>query len=71
MEGVGKDRVGRLLAVPTPANAGSDPLGDNMNQWVLPTIAVLLLGYGAVSGRLQSTVVTQARPRRASATSNP
>jgi hypothetical protein len=42
-----------------------------MNQWVLPTIAVLLLGYGAVSGRLQSTVVTQARPRRASATSNP
>jgi NhaP-type Na+/H+ or K+/H+ antiporter len=31
-----------------------------MNQWVLPTIAVLLLGYGALSGRLQSTVVTQA-----------
>jgi sodium/hydrogen antiporter len=31
-----------------------------MNQWVLPTIAVLLIGYGAVSGRLQSTVVTQA-----------
>jgi sodium/hydrogen antiporter len=31
-----------------------------MNQWALPTIAVLLLGYGAVSGRLQSTVVTQA-----------
>jgi hypothetical protein len=29
-----------------------------MNQWVLPTIAVLLIGYGAVSGRLQSTVVT-------------
>ena len=24
-----------------------------MNQWVLPTIAVLLIGYGAVSGRLQ------------------
>ena len=31
-----------------------------MNQWALPTIAVLLIGYGAVSGRLQSTVVTQA-----------
>ena len=29
-----------------------------MNQWALPTIAVLLIGYGAVSGRLQSTVVT-------------
>jgi NhaP-type Na+/H+ or K+/H+ antiporter len=31
-----------------------------MNQWALPTVAVLLLGYGAVSGRLQPTVVTQA-----------
>ena len=31
-----------------------------MNQWALPAIAVLLLGYGALSGRLQSTVVTQA-----------
>jgi sodium/hydrogen antiporter len=31
-----------------------------MNQWALPTIAVLLIGYGAVSGRLQSTVITQA-----------
>jgi NhaP-type Na+/H+ or K+/H+ antiporter len=31
-----------------------------VNQWALPTIAVLLLGYGAVSGRLQATVVTQA-----------
>ena len=31
-----------------------------MNEWALPTIAVLLIGYGAVSGRLQSTVVTQA-----------
>jgi sodium/hydrogen antiporter len=31
-----------------------------MNQWVLPTIAVLLIGYGALSGRLQSTVITQA-----------
>jgi hypothetical protein len=31
-----------------------------MSQWALPTIAVLLVGYGAVSGRLQSTVVTQA-----------
>jgi NhaP-type Na+/H+ or K+/H+ antiporter len=31
-----------------------------VNQWALPTIAVLLLGYAAVSGRLQSTVVTQA-----------
>ena len=31
-----------------------------MNEWALPTIAVLLLGYGALSGRLQSTVITQA-----------
>ncbi|HEX5881025.1 MAG TPA: cation:proton antiporter [Actinomycetota bacterium] len=31
-----------------------------MNEWALPTIAVLLIGYGAVSGRLQSTVITQA-----------
>jgi hypothetical protein len=31
-----------------------------MNHWVLPTIAVLLIGYGALSGRLQSTVITQA-----------
>jgi sodium/hydrogen antiporter len=31
-----------------------------MNQWALPAIAVLLLGYGALSGRLQATVVTQA-----------
>jgi NhaP-type Na+/H+ or K+/H+ antiporter len=39
---------------------GSNPGGENVDQWALPTIAVLLLGYGAVSGRLQSTVVTQA-----------
>jgi hypothetical protein len=25
-----------------------------MNQWALPTIAVLLIGYGALSGRLES-----------------
>jgi NhaP-type Na+/H+ or K+/H+ antiporter len=31
-----------------------------MNQWALPTIALLLIGYGALSGRLQSTMVTQA-----------
>ena len=31
-----------------------------MNEWALPTIAVLLIGYGALSGRLQSTVITQA-----------
>jgi sodium/hydrogen antiporter len=31
-----------------------------MNKWALPTIALLLLGYGAVSARLQTTVVTQA-----------
>jgi hypothetical protein len=30
-----------------------------MNQWAIPTVAVLLIGYGALSGRLQSTVVTQ------------
>src|SRR5215213_2479496 len=53
------DRVGRLLAVPSPVSAGSDH-GGSMNQWALPTIAVLLIGYGALSGRLHSTVVTQA-----------
>jgi NhaP-type Na+/H+ or K+/H+ antiporter len=31
-----------------------------MNEWALPTIALLLLGYGAVSARLQTTVITQA-----------
>jgi sodium/hydrogen antiporter len=31
-----------------------------MDEWALPTIAVLLIGYGALSGRLRSTVVTQA-----------
>src|SRR5438445_62899 len=31
-----------------------------MNLWVLATVAVLLLAYGAVSARLQSTPVTQA-----------
>src|SRR5215212_8046392 len=31
-----------------------------MDQWTLATVAVLLLAYGAQSGRLQSTPVTQA-----------
>jgi hypothetical protein len=31
-----------------------------MNQRAPPTIAVLLIGYGALSGRPQSTVVAQA-----------
>jgi sodium/hydrogen antiporter len=31
-----------------------------MHEWALPTIALLLLGYGAVSGRLKTTPVTQA-----------
>ena len=31
-----------------------------MQQWVLPTIAVMLIAYGAVSGRLQRTPVSQA-----------
>jgi sodium/hydrogen antiporter len=31
-----------------------------MNEWALPTLAVLLLVYGALSARLQTTVVTQA-----------
>jgi NhaP-type Na+/H+ or K+/H+ antiporter len=31
-----------------------------MNQWALPTVAVALLAYGAVSGRLRSTPVSQA-----------
>jgi sodium/hydrogen antiporter len=31
-----------------------------MGDWVLPVIAVLLIGYGATSARLASTMVTQA-----------
>jgi sodium/hydrogen antiporter len=31
-----------------------------MNQWALPAIAVMLIAYGAVSGRLQTTPVSQA-----------
>jgi hypothetical protein len=31
-----------------------------MSQWALPTIAVMLIAYGAVSGRLRSTPVCQA-----------
>ena len=31
-----------------------------MSQWALPAIAVMLLAYGAVSGRLRSTPVSQA-----------
>jgi hypothetical protein len=31
-----------------------------MDQWALPTIAVALLAYGAVSARLRSTPVSQA-----------
>jgi NhaP-type Na+/H+ or K+/H+ antiporter len=31
-----------------------------MDDWALPTIALLLIGYGAVSARLQTTVVSQA-----------
>jgi sodium/hydrogen antiporter len=31
-----------------------------MSQWALPAIAVMLIGYGAVSGRLATTVVSQA-----------
>jgi hypothetical protein len=31
-----------------------------MHEWGLAGIALLLIGYAAVSGRLQSTVVTQA-----------
>jgi NhaP-type Na+/H+ or K+/H+ antiporter len=31
-----------------------------MHQWALPTIAVMLLAYGAVSSRLQTTPVSQA-----------
>jgi hypothetical protein len=32
----------------------------NISQWALPAIAVMLLAYGAVSGRLRSTPVSQA-----------
>jgi hypothetical protein len=31
-----------------------------MNQWALPAVAVMLIAYGAVSGRLRSTPVSQA-----------
>ena len=31
-----------------------------MSQWALPAIAVMLIGYGAVSGRLRSTPISQA-----------
>ena len=31
-----------------------------MSQWALPAIAVKLIAYGAVSGRLRSTPVSQA-----------
>ena len=31
-----------------------------MGEWILPTLAVLLVGYAAVSGRLQRTRVSQA-----------
>jgi len=31
-----------------------------MSQWVLPAIAVMLIAYGAVSGRLRSTPISQA-----------
>ena len=31
-----------------------------MNDWALPTIALLLIGYGAVSARLRTTMVSQA-----------
>jgi sodium/hydrogen antiporter len=31
-----------------------------MNQWALPAIAVMLIAYGAVSGRLHTTPVSQA-----------
>jgi sodium/hydrogen antiporter len=31
-----------------------------MNQWALPTVAIILLAYGALSGRLRSTAVSQA-----------
>jgi hypothetical protein len=31
-----------------------------MDQWALPAVAVMLIAYGAVSGRLRSTPVSQA-----------
>ena len=31
-----------------------------MDQWALPAIAVMLLAYGAVSGRLRSMPISQA-----------
>src|SRR5215216_1180210 len=34
--------------------------GVSMSQWALPAIAVMLIGYGAVSGRLRSTPISQA-----------
>lgn len=31
-----------------------------MSHWALPALAVMLIAYGAVSGRLRSTPVSQA-----------
>jgi len=31
-----------------------------MSDWALPTLAVLLVAYGAVSARLHTTPITQA-----------
>src|SRR5215213_1809890 len=35
-------------------------MGGDVNEWAVPTVAVLLLAYAAVSARLRPTVVTQA-----------
>jgi NhaP-type Na+/H+ or K+/H+ antiporter len=35
-------------------------MGGDVNEWAVPTVAVLLLAYAAVSARLRPTVLTQA-----------
>src|SRR5512132_3357015 len=58
-------RLGSLLSWSRPSIAVQRPgtcleLGRSMSQWALPAIAVMLIAYGAVSGRLRSTPISQA-----------
>jgi hypothetical protein len=56
----------RVIALMVPASIAVErpgtwlELGRSMSQWALPAIAVMLIAYGAVSGRLRSTPVSQA-----------
>src|SRR4029453_7274784 len=59
-------RLGSLLSWSRPSIGVGRPVtwlelrGGSMHQWALATIAVMLLAYGAVSGRLRTTPVSQA-----------